>query len=456
MKLLKTLSLTMALLSVAAPASSEVPEEEAQRLERDLTPMGAERTGNAAGTIPAWEGGLAAPPEGLGYEKGGHHPDPFAADKPLYTVTPVNMAQYAAQLTDGHKAMLAAYPDSFFLPVYASRRSCAFPPQIYQAVRSNAVNGKMVDNENGVTGALMATPFPIPQSAREILWNHELGFRGFKVKRPGVSAVPTKNGDYTLESSMDQFIFRWSDPAIKSTEELDNMIIYVRKEGLTPPSNAGSVFVMHSTLDQAAEERRAWFYKPGERKVKRLTAPAYDNPIGGSENLRVNDNMAVFNGAGDRFDWLLHDKQEKLIPYNLYRLASPELAYKDILHKHHVNPEPMRYELHRTWVVEGRLKAGQKHAAIARRQFYFDEDSWIPAVADLYNHADKLYRVQEGHVLNYYDQPLCLISSDVVYDLDAGRYHIMGLRNHEGEIQFDANLEPESFSPEAMRRSGVR
>ena len=50
--------------------------------------MGAEKAGNAAGTIPAWNGGMksAAEAGATGFKSGGHHPDPFAADKPAYKI----------------------------------------------------------------------------------------------------------------------------------------------------------------------------------------------------------------------------------------------------------------------------------------------------------------------------------------------------------------------------------
>ena len=38
--------------------------DEAHRLSEDLTPMGSERAGNAAGTIPEWTGGITTPPAG--------------------------------------------------------------------------------------------------------------------------------------------------------------------------------------------------------------------------------------------------------------------------------------------------------------------------------------------------------------------------------------------------------
>ena len=450
------IGLVLGLLATATPVNAAVSEAEAKRLESDLTPMGAERAGNAAGTIPAWDGGLTAPPPGIGYEPGKHHPDPYAQDKPLFTITSANMAQYDTQITEGYKALLTAYPDNFFMNVYPSRRSCAFPPHVYQAVKRNAVNGQLANDGNSVTGALMAAPFPIPQSAREVLWNNELNYRGYKVSRVNNAAAPTNSGDFTLELSRVQSISEWSNPARASVDELNNVIFNFIKVGIKPPSNAGSVLLMHNTLDQVTEMANAWIYRPGERRVKRLAGSAYDNPFPGSDGIRTSDNVEVFSGAADRFDWELKGKQEKIVAYNTYLLASPQNSYKDILHKGHLNPELIRYEQHRVWVVEGRLKPGKSHAIVARRVHYQDEDSWVTLATTLFDAKDKIARVQEGHQLNYYEQPLCFFSSNIIYDMDRGSYHIMGLRNQETEVDFNPDIDIKQFSPDAMRRIGAR
>lgn len=443
------------LLGVQA-ANAAVSQEEARRLETDLTPMGAERAGNAAGTIPAWDGGLSAPPAGINFTPGGFHPDPYAGEQPLFTISAANSAQYDTQLTEGHKALLAAYPESYFMKVYPTHRSCAYPAHVYAAVKRNALSGQLTNDGNGFTGATMAVPFPITQNAREILWNHELRYQGYKVTRESAVAAPTKSGDYTLEVSLDQWIYRYANPDLAQIEDLNNVIMHYFKQGIAPPSNAGAMTVMHNTLDHVAEKRRGWFYKPGERKVKQVVGAEYDGPIPSSEGIRTNDNYNIFNGGGDRDDWELIGKQEKFIVYNDYRFASPDVRYKDILHPHHLNPENMRYELHRTWVIEGKLKPGQAHSIAARRRMYLDEDSWTGAAAALYDAAGKLVRVQEAHIFNYYDQPLCNIGSDVVYDINGGRYHIVGLRNEQKPVKFDIEAAPESFSAEGMRRVGVR
>ncbi len=270
------IGLTLGLLASVMPVNAAVSEAEANRLDADLTPMGAERTGNAAGTIPAWEGGLTAPPPGIGYEPGKHHPDPFAADTPLFTITAANMAQYDAQLTNTHKALLTAYPDSYKMNVYPTRRSCAFPPHVYQAIARNAVSAKMINDGNGITGATMGSPFPIPQSAREVLWNFELIYRGFKTQSGEAATVSSRGGDFTPVADNVSVIYNWSDPAISTTEGMDNMVFFALRETSSPPQSAGSMFLMHYTLNQVADPKHTWVYRPGERKVKRFTGNAYD------------------------------------------------------------------------------------------------------------------------------------------------------------------------------------
>ena len=109
---------------------------------------GAERAGNAAGTIPAWTGGVQAP---AGYEPGMHHPDPFAGDSLLYRVDRNNLKEHENQLPEGMKALLERYPD-YHLRVFPTRRSAAVPQRI-DATRFNAVSAELIANGNGIQGA---------------------------------------------------------------------------------------------------------------------------------------------------------------------------------------------------------------------------------------------------------------------------------------------------------------
>ena len=94
-------------IALLAPAARA--QVSPQDLGKSLTPMGAEKAGNAAGTIPAWDGGLTqCPPE---FKPGGHYPDPFPQDKPLFTIDASNLEKYKAHLSPGQIAMLKKYPD---------------------------------------------------------------------------------------------------------------------------------------------------------------------------------------------------------------------------------------------------------------------------------------------------------------------------------------------------------
>src|SRR3981081_1669546 len=67
MKSLAHVICSLATVLIAASASAAVTPEEADHLGKDLTAFGAEKAGNANGTIPAWEGGDTQLP---GWERG--------------------------------------------------------------------------------------------------------------------------------------------------------------------------------------------------------------------------------------------------------------------------------------------------------------------------------------------------------------------------------------------------
>jgi len=72
----------------------------------------------------------------LGAGKGGYK-DPYAADKPLFTITKANAAQYKDKLSTGTLAMLNKYPN-FSMPVYPTRRSACYPKEVYDTAKAEA------------------------------------------------------------------------------------------------------------------------------------------------------------------------------------------------------------------------------------------------------------------------------------------------------------------------------
>jgi len=448
--------LSAAGMLIASVAWGAVSPQEAARLGADLTPLGGEKAGNADGSIPAWAGGLKSPADAgfPSYHSPDHYPDPYASDKPLTTITTANLSQYAARLTEGHKALFKAYPD-YKMIVYPTHRSGAAPERVYEATKRNAVTAKLVPDGNGFTGAVGGTPFPIPQSGLEVFWNHETRFRGIAAARSIGQAPMSANGSYTLVNFKDEFYFQFYEPGMTDSA-LNNILLFFMQETTAPARLAGEVLLVQETLDQAREARRAWIYNPGQRRVRRAPNVSFDNPGTNADNLRTSDQFDMYNGSPQRYDWKLVGKKEMYVPYNAYRLQDPKVKYADLLQKNHINQDLARYELHRVWVVESTLKPGVSHI-YSRRTLYFDEDSWQILAIDCYDTRGQLYRVQEGHAMNYYNLPSLWTDLELVMDLSNGRYLALGMQSEEPRsYDFSIKRTAADFQPSVLERRGIR
>jgi len=440
-----------ALAACALSAVAGISPADAARLGNDLTPLGGEKAGNAAGTIPAWEGGITQAP--AGYQVGQHHPDPFASDSVLFTITAANADQYADKLSAGHLALLKAYP-TYKMPVFQSRRSASNPQRIYDATKANATTAALTEGGNGITGSVVGIPFPIPQSGLEVIWNHLTRYRGVSAKRTISQAAPQRNGSYTLVDFEDDFLFNYVRDDVTEAS-LDNVLLYFTQAVTAPARLAGSILLVHETMDQVKEKRRAWLYNAGQRRVRLAPSIEYDNPGTAADGMRTSDQFDMLNGAPDRYDWKLVGKKEIYVPYNSYKLHSPKLTYDDILKPLHINQDLTRYELHRVWVVDATLKAGTSHV-YSRRTFYVDEDSWQILAVDQYDGRGQLWRVSEAHCINYYDALVFWSTLEVHTDLAAGRYLAIGLDNQNKMYDFSLKRTPQDYTPARLRQSGVR
>ena len=433
-------------------AWAELSPDEIAKLGTELTPLGGVKAGNAEGTIPAWDGGLSTPP--AGWEKGTHFIDPYADDKILFTITAANMDQYADKLSDGQKALLTTYPDTYKMNVYPTRRSAAVPQRIYEATKHIAATASLVEGGNGVTGAINGIPFPIPKVGVEAVWNHLLRYRADGAARIIGQAAPTRGGSYTMVKFRDEFYMQYSMEDM-SEEKLNNRILFFKQEVMAPARLAGGILLVGETLDQVKEHRNAWLYNPGQRRVRRAPNVAYDNPGTAADAMRTSDQFDMYNGAPDRYDWKLVGRKEIYIPYNSYKLQDPSVKNKDILTPLHINQDLVRYELHRVWVVDATLKEGSRHI-YKRRVFHLDEDSWQLVVVDAYDKRDQLWRVSEGHAMTYYNVPSVWTALEVHTDLQAGRYLAIGLNSEFPPYDFDIERSLEDYTPAALRRAGKR
>ncbi|WP_221800923.1 DUF1329 domain-containing protein [Oceanobacter mangrovi] len=442
-----------ALLTAAGVASAAVSQQEAARLGKDLTPFGAEKAANADGSIPAWTGGNTTVPKG--FVNGGKRPDPYADEKPLLVITAANMAQYQDQLSEGLKAMLKKYPDTFKVPVYKTHRTAAAPQWVYDNTKNNATSAVLDDSE--VKQAFGGIPFPIPQSGEEVMWNHLLAWRpashhvdvrGIQTTAAG-QHVPTvfASGDFQMpyyfkESNYEEFM-----------DDYDGVFWNIRLLNYGPPIRAGEAITGHENIKNGKGE--TWVYFTGQRRVRKLPNSCCDTPTPASAGISMFDQTGVFNGRTDRFDWKIVGKKEMYIPYNNNRVF--QRPSEEILMDHHVNPEDMRYEKHRVWVVEATVKQGMRHLA-PKRRYYVDEDTWFAVLADHWDANGDLWQMGFSNPITMPDIPATLPPMSFgFYDLISGAWYIDGVLNDSDEqYKVMDRYDDFTFTPEAMAGEGIR
>ncbi len=442
-----------AFFALPVGATASVSEAEADRLGRDLMPTGGVRAGNAEGTIPEWTGGLEL------RELDMNHPDPLGdpyADDPLrYRITSDNMAQFRDRLTPGHIALLEAYPDSYHMPVYPTRRSTSYPDYVYEWTRYNAVNAGL-EGSDGLTGVYMGVPFPIPTRGEHPIWNHKMRYRGEGARVFNNRAIVNTDGSYYLVRIVQEVLFFYSMQDY-SPERLDESNEHLRymEQTVSPSRLAGNVLLVHEPINQVREQRQAWIYNPGQRRVRRAPNVEHDNPSANADGLLTTDQTDVFNGSLNRYEWELVGLREYYMPYNSYNLQSTRLTYDQILQAGHINQDLARYELRRVWVVDARVRPGMRHL-YPRRTFYVDEDSWQILSVDVYDNRGQLWRMQEAHSLNFYNVGAVTGILEATHDLQSRRYIAVGLGNEDPVSDYRWTESPSYFTPAQLRRGGRR
>lgn len=445
-----TLSTGVLALALSGLGWAKVPAAEANKLGNELTPTGAIKAANSDGSIPAWTGGLDKSSEP--YKDGDRLLNPWPNDKPKFTITGANLDQYKDKLSVGQIEMLKRY-DSYKIPVYETKRAFAAPNFYYTASKKNALEAYLENDGESMKGAVTGVPFPIPGSGKEVIWNHKTRYRGRSLTRYNNQAAVQQSGAFTIYKLKEDARFTYNFPNQKP-EDLNNIITYFMQITLEPTRQAGGILLVHETMDQVTEARRAWLYNSGQRRLRRAPNVAYDNPGTGADGLRTNDQLDTFNGATDRYNWKLLGKKEMYIPYNSYELHSDKYKYEDIVKQGHLNQDLTRYELHRVWVVDAELRDGTNHI-YKRRTFYVDEDSWSVALVDIYDKRDQLWRVQEAHWANAYFEPMVMPVCGTVYDLQANRYLAMDMANEDPEV-IRTGFDAEYFNPSNVKKLAGR
>jgi len=450
--IVKPFSTYLASALFAGTVMAAVSVDEAAKLKSTLTPVGAEKAGNKDGTIPAWTGGLTTSPSG--FKNGGRRPDPFATDVLMYSITPKNLAQHADKLTDGTKAMLEKYPETFRVDVYPTRRTFAAPQWFYEKTFKNATLSKTVEGGAGPRAEVApgGVPFPIPKNGVEVMLNHQRAWAPENMHEVAKNFTVSSNGQSVMVSHYENYFSRpFNGQDFDPSEGQWRM--KVRTTNLGPAIRAGESIISHFNDDES--KTQTWIYLTGQRRVRKLPNSCCDTPTPFSAGIISFDELGTFLGDMSRFDWKLLGKKEVVVPYNSNRtMVPPKTA--DVIKGRHLNPDHVRWELHRVWVVEATLKEGKRHTS-ARSRYYIDEDSWMAILGDRWDAKGTLARVVYSIPIVMPDVPAVFRSSFGVYDLVNGTSYIGSLYNEESEqMRIDKPFSASTFSPEAMAGEGIR
>lgn len=455
----KVIASALVSCSLASPLvyAKVSPADAAKLGGADLTPMGAEKKGNADGTIPAWTGSMLGLPAGLKYSGPGDvYPDPYASEKPLFVIDASNVDKYAAKLSEGQKALIKKFPATFKIPVYTSHRDGRFNALTEERTAWNATNTDLVNGLDGLDQYTGGAPFPLPKNGAETIWNA-------RVIHPHPTMVGTMddmavylndNRQIRRQKYIGEFPYSYKENKVGKVDEaigINAGLVHVIVE--LPDRQKGQQTIVHEALDQVKYERKAWVYIPGSRRVRRAPTVGYDTPDGPGGLVTVDDSLG-FNGALDRYEWKLVGKKEVYIPYHTYKFDDPKVKYDALLMKGHVNPDYMRYELHRVWVVEANLKPGARHV-YAKRRFYIDEDSWQICLLESYDGRGDLWRVGILNTLYDYAVQGYVARAQVFHDLQSGGYISARMVNETAPLDYMAKPQGEAYySPSNLRSMG--
>ncbi|MEJ2740953.1 MAG: DUF1329 domain-containing protein [Gammaproteobacteria bacterium] len=444
----------VAMMGIGA-ALAAVSDEEAARLNTDLTPFGAERAGNQDGSIPPWTGGFTKPdPNFRPGERNSHRADFFAEEKPLYLVTSQNSDQYTHILSAGVKKLLEKYPD-FSLHVYPAHRSAAAPEWVYENTFKNATTAQLANSNFGIEHAIGGIPFPIPKNAYEVMLNHIASWRGQSVEYTSQCWLVAPNGKLRLSSSgelkyISPYYFPEAAPDYTGYYRLG---AYVQD---APPSKAGESILAYNTLNNDKYPRGIWQYLVGQRRVRRAPAISYDTPDTVTSGLSFFDEAFLQFGPWDHHTYALIGKQEMLIPYNNNKANAAEA--EDIMGKNYLNPDLVRWELHRVWVIEAKLIPGKRHV-VPKRRYYLDEDTWQIILMDGWDAQDNLWRM--GYTLTLLAPDVPMVNGSVfwgLYNLLEGGYFINSASFGRDAVQIWENpaIKFSQFTPEELANMGTR
>jgi hypothetical protein len=423
-------------------------------LKTTLTPMGAERAGNSDGSIPAWDGGAANIPLPANWQPGQAMPDLFADEQPILVIDANNMAQHADRLSEGTMAMMTKY--GFSIKVYPSHRTAAAPQAVYDNIAANALSSKLNPGGGrlGFSGGFGGIPFPIIDTSDpavaggQLVWNHSTSWKGYAFAFTDWSYV--MNHGQLVNSNQGETQYKFPYYLTRDTDQ------YLWQYSYTagPPNIEGQEILAHFALDPSQTPNATWQLLNGQGRVRKSPETQFDTPSPFADGFIGFDEYYGFDGSPIQYDWTLVAKKEMYIPYNnnALILQPAEKVHLD----NFLDPNFVRWELHRVWVVDATIHPGERNV-LHRRRLYFDEDISQAGIVDAWDANGTLVKVNHCFTLVRPDVPANTFISNVVYNLQLDAYCTPANPWNEAAkptCKWFSDLPNSTFSPNNMAASG--
>ncbi|HEX6017433.1 MAG TPA: DUF1329 domain-containing protein, partial [Burkholderiaceae bacterium] len=254
----KTQPLARTALWLALALAVNVPGHaaDASKLGTELTPAGAEKAGNSAGTIPAWPGNEVVQ---TGWSFGQLRAEHFKYkdDKPLVTIDASNADKYADKLPPGQLAMLKQVK-GYSMVVYPSRRTCGLPDFVAENTKKNVATAKLAADGWGLAEAVVpGIPFPMPANGTEAMWNSKMRYRGVGIDYENVvtSVSPRKGSTEWIRAGQEFTEFMpWGAKGSTLLSKLPPVEYHAYFAYNSPTALAGQALAITYFLDQPGSE----------------------------------------------------------------------------------------------------------------------------------------------------------------------------------------------------------
>jgi hypothetical protein len=435
----------------SAPAQTTYNPDPAL-LTTTLTPLGAERAGNADGSIPAWTGGLVSAPLPASQPIGGPI---FSDEQPLYIVDSSNMAQHQDLLTPGIQTLITKY--GFSLKVYPTHRTAAATQFCYDNTAKNVTRAKLDPRGGrlGFTDAWGGIPFPIINTTdplvggAQLIWNHLVTWYPYEIVTnlaPGCVVIAGKV--VLVAGGSSHQICPYYDPN-GSLETYDGYFSKGHYYNKAPASvNGQETLVWHSSNVNIHPDI-VWSLVNGEGRVRKAPNEQFDSPDPDANGINNVDEASCFYGNPSQYDWTFIEKKEMLVPYNCNNILAHDVF--EFLGPHFPNPDFVRWEKHRVWVVDATLHPGERNVN-AKRRLYFDEDTWLGMLGEGYDAQGNMVKVYKNYNECFPSIPGTIQQSTLTFNLITGDYVYNGNNPYPGytAARYIMPLAPSDFVPEAM------